>query len=55
MKLGIVSDEVSEDLKVAAEWAVERGIKRFELRRVWGERLPDGGKRTVNENQTDAG
>ena len=52
MKLGIVSDEVSEDLKVAAEWAVERGIKRFELRRVWGERL---GKRTVNENQTDAG
>lgn len=49
MKLGIVSDEVSEDLKVAAEWAVERGIKRFELRRVWGERLPDGGKELLTK------
>ena len=34
MKLGIVSDEVSEDLKVAAEWAVERGIKRFPAGRI---------------------
>lgn len=41
MKLGIVSDEVSKDLKVAAKWAKERGIRRFELRNVWGNRLPD--------------
>lgn len=41
MKLGIVSDEVSRDLKTAAEWAKERGIHRFELRNVGENRLPD--------------
>ena len=34
MRLGIVSDEVSRDLVTAAEWAKERGIRRFELRNV---------------------
>lgn len=49
MRLGIVSDEVSGDLKTAAEWAKERGICRFELRNVGGNRLPDVTKEQLFE------
>ena len=52
MKLGIVSDEVSRDLKVAADWAAARGIRRFELRNVWGDRLPDVSKENLKEIKT---
>lgn len=49
MKLGIVSDEVSQDLKVAAQWAKERGIRRFELRWISGNRLPDVTKEQLRD------
>lgn len=52
MKLGIVSDEVSKDLRVAAEWAKARRISRFELRNVWGNRLPDVSKDQLTEIKT---
>ena len=52
MKLGIVSDEVSKDLRVAAEWAKARKISRFELRNVWGNRLPDVSKDQLTEIKT---
>ncbi len=49
MRLGIVSDEVSRDLVTAAEWAKEREIRRFELRNVGENRLPDVGKSRLAE------
>jgi len=40
VNLAVVSDELTEDLEDAIRAGLEMGIARFELRKIWGSRVP---------------
>jgi sugar phosphate isomerase/epimerase len=40
MDYGFVTDELSDEPREAIEAALEWGVRRFEIRSVWGERFP---------------
>ncbi len=40
MEIGIVTDEISMDVKKAFDYGKEWGVRNFELRNIWGKRVP---------------
>ncbi len=47
MNLAVVSDELTDDLEEAIRTGLEMGIARFELRKIWGGRVPAVSKEEV--------
>ena len=41
MKVCVITDEISSDPETAIELALDWGIRHFEIRGVWGRRIPD--------------
>src|SRR5580704_2602510 len=50
-KLGVITDEVSQDLEKALIWAKSFGLEWVELRFVWGKYVTDFTKEDVSKAQ----